>query len=315
MTDRIIDAQGIPPDSPKGKLDIVERPAQSRIDARIDALNPLMLARLDAKGISTSELRTWAEVAIASGRFRDSRDVAQAMIKMKAGAELGLPPIASMMGIHVIEGKTAISAVMMAGLIQRSGRFRYRVTRLTDEDPKPPKTTEPAGCTIEFYEQISPGVWESCGVPSTFTTADALKAGLLNKDNWRKWRRNMLFGRALSNGARWYCASIFQGAPVYVSEELGAVVNEDGDFVEAPPPHRGEEPEVPLVPGAPDLTSVEFVTARLTQLFGLRWTNSGALTAAFFGEPVFNATAMQELREHRPDVWLAGCAMLAEQEA
>lgn len=268
--------------------------------------------------LAASELRTWAEVAIASGRFRDSRDVAQAMIKMKAGAELGLPPIASMMGIHVIEGKTAISAVMMAGLIQRSGRFRYRVTRLTDVDPKPPGG-EPAGCTIEFFEKIQDPtaprfeIWDSCGVPSTFTTADALKAGLLNKDNWRKWRRNMLFGRALSNGARWYCASVFQGAPVYVPEELGATVNEEGEFVAAPAARRGEEPDTtePTV----DITSVEFVKHRLTQRFALRWTNDPRLTVPYFGVPCCNDAEMRECATETPEAWLAGCTMLAEQDA
>lgn len=268
--------------------------------------------------LAASELRTWAEVAIASGRFRDSRDVAQAMIKMKAGAELGLPPIASMMGIHVIEGKTAISAVMMAGLIQRSGRFRYRVTRLTDVDPRDARGNldpkgEPAGCTIEFYEKIDGGVWDSCGVPSTFTTADALKAGLLNKDNWRKWRRNMLFGRALSNGARWYCASVFQGAPVYVPEELGAIVNEEGEFVAGPAPHRGEEPDTtePTV----DITSLDFVKHRLTQRFALRWMNDPRLTVRYFGVPCCNDAEMRECASETPEAWLAGCTMLAEQDA
>jgi hypothetical protein len=64
---------------------------------------------------------------------------------------------------------------------------------------------------------------------SEFTIEDAKKAGLLtsgNRGSWEKYPRNMLFARALSNGAKWHCADIF-GGPVYVPEEMGAIV--DGD--------------------------------------------------------------------------------------
>jgi hypothetical protein len=41
-------------------------------------------------------------------------------------------------------------------------------------------------------------------------------------DNWQKYPRNMLFARALTNGARWYCPGVYFGA-VYSGDELAEV--------------------------------------------------------------------------------------------
>jgi recombinational DNA repair protein RecT len=51
---------------------------------------------------------------------------------------------------------------------------------------------------------------------------DAKAAGLDGKDVWKKYPRNMLFGRAMTNGCRWYCPDIFGGKSVYTPEELNA---------------------------------------------------------------------------------------------
>ena len=53
-----------------------------------------------------------------------------------------------------------------------------------------------------------------------------------------KFPRNMLFARAISNGARWYCPDLFNGNAVYVPEELGAVVDGDGNVIDQTPSSR-----------------------------------------------------------------------------
>ena len=60
---------------------------------------------------------------------------------------------------------------------------------------------------------------------SAFSIDDAKKAGLAG-DNWRKYPRNMLFARAMSNGVKWYCPNVF-GGPVYSPDELGATIDAD----------------------------------------------------------------------------------------
>jgi hypothetical protein len=80
-------------------------------------------------------------------------------------------------------------------------------------------------CEIAFTEQ-----GKDCG-RSRFTIEDARKAQTKNLD---KFPRNMLFARAMSNGCRWYCPDVFNGAPTYTPEELGANINESGDVIDIP---------------------------------------------------------------------------------
>lgn len=59
-------------------------------------------------------------------------------------------------------------------------------------------------------------------------TKEAQEAGLLGKDNWKKYASDMLFARAISRGAKRYTPGIFGGSPVYTPDELGVDTDEDG---------------------------------------------------------------------------------------
>jgi hypothetical protein len=171
-----------------------------------------------------------ARLALAmakSGYFSDVKDAAQAVVKILAGKELGFGPVASMTGVYIVQGKVTLSANLMAAAIKRTSRYTYRVRQLDD-----------AACSIAFYEG-----GEEVGV-STFTIEDAKKAKLAGKDIWQGYARNMLFARALSNGARWYTPDIF-GGPVYTPEEMGADVDGDGNVKRLPPVNEGEYRELP----------------------------------------------------------------------
>jgi len=165
-----------------------------------------------------SETMQLGDLLAQSGFFADSRGAAQAVVKVLAGREIGFGPIASMTGIHVISGRVSISANLMAAAIKRSGRYDYRVREMTAQR-----------CEIEFRERNG-DKWEIIG-SSEFTAQDARQAGTKNMD---KFARNMLFARAMSNGARWYTPDIF-GGPVYTPEEMGAQVDgETGEVIDAP---------------------------------------------------------------------------------
>ena len=153
-----------------------------------------------------------AKALADSGYFPDAKAFSQAVVKVMAGAELGLAPFASMGGIHIIQGRPALGANVIATLIKNDPRYDYRVLELTD-----------SVCRIQFFE-----AGQACGV-SEFTAQDAKKAGTKNMDRYAK---NMLFARAMSNGAKWFVPGVFGGAPVYTPEELGADVDGNGDIVE-----------------------------------------------------------------------------------
>ena len=161
------------------------------------------------------ELQTAATALHASGFFKDVSSQAQAMAKIMAGAELGLPPFASMSGIHIVQGKPVLGANLIATMVKNSGRYDYRVKVLDDR-----------ACVLSWYEHGKP-VGEA-----GFTIEEAHAAGLTNKPTWKTYTSDMLFARAISRGARRFAPGIFGGAPVYTPDEMGVDTDEDGQIVE-----------------------------------------------------------------------------------
>lgn len=145
-----------------------------------------------------------------SGLFPDLKSEAQAIVKVQAGLELGLEPFAAMQGIDIVQGKPRMNASLQAGLIKKSGRYNYKVLEHSEQ-----------ACKLEFYEKWGDS-WQSIGT-SEFSIKEAQQAGLAAKDNWKKHPKNMLFARALSNGAKWYCADVFLTATYNESDELETV--------------------------------------------------------------------------------------------
>lgn len=150
-----------------------------------------------------------ADLLAKSGFFPNVKTVAEAFTKLRLGREIGIGQVTALRELYVIQGRLAMSATLMATLIQRSGIYDFRVERL-----------DPEGCCIAFFKG-----GEFLG-RSEFSMIDARKAGLEGKDNWKKYPKNMLWSRALSNGARWYCSGVFLGAVYEVSELSEA---EDGN--------------------------------------------------------------------------------------
>ena len=160
-------------------------------------------------------LQSAAQALHASGFFGDVKTQAQAMVKVMAGAEIGLPPFASMSGIHIVQGKPVMGANLIATLVKNDPRYDYRVKR-SDGDV----------CILTWYENGKP-VGES-----SFTIQEANAAGLTGKQTWKAYPSDMLFARALTRGARRYAPGIFGGAPIYTPDEMGVDTDEDGHVVE-----------------------------------------------------------------------------------
>lgn len=152
-------------------------------------------------------------VLAQSGYFSDAKQAAQAAVKVMAGEEVGLGPVASMTGIHIVQGKVTLGANIIAALVRRHPDYDYEVTEHTDQ-----------ACEIRFTYKGKPAG------TSRFTMDDASKAGLLKSPTWKAHPRNMLFARAMSNGAKWYAPDVSAGAPLYTPDELGAEV--DGETLE-----------------------------------------------------------------------------------
>ena len=155
--------------------------------------------------INTTDMMNISKAFYESGMFTDIKSAAQAMVKISAGAEMGIPPFAAMSGIHIIQGKPTIGAGLMAANVKASNKYDYKVIEQTDKV-----------CSIDFYKGK-----EKLG-NSTFTYEDAKKAGTKNLD---KFPKNMLFARAISNGVKFYTPDVFSG-PVYTPEEFDVVTQD-----------------------------------------------------------------------------------------
>jgi hypothetical protein len=165
-------------------------------------------------------------VLASSGFFSDTRDAAQAVVKVLAGQELGFGPIASMTGVYIVKGRVTLSANLIAAAIKRYRAYDFRVRSLSND-----------ACEVVFFED-----GKEAGA-SEFTMQDAATAGLAGGENWRKYPRSMLFARAISNGAKWFCPDVFAGAPVYTPDELGAEIDaETGEILDYTPPMPAPTP-------------------------------------------------------------------------
>ncbi len=163
-------------------------------------------------------MKAYANVFVKSGLFTDVADQAKAIVKIMAGREYKMSPFASMNNFHIIAGHVCMAAHAIAAHIKGwrdpltgKPRYRYKVRELTERN-----------CIIDFYEYLE-GKWEPIG-ESPFSIEDAKRAGTKNTG---AYPRNMLFARAMSNGARWHCADLF-GGPVYTPEDFNVIVDDDG---------------------------------------------------------------------------------------
>lgn len=207
-------------------------------------MNTTALATIQGDELDT--IQRTAKLLAASGYFGTSNDgltgMAQVAAKILAGRELGFGPFAAVNGVHIIQGKPTVGANLMAAAVRSHPRYDYRVKKLTDKE-----------CELEFIDN-----GKVAGV-SSFTMQDAEAAELStgrNSATWKKYARNMLFARAMSNGVRFYAPDIFSGNAVYVPEELDVAVDGDGNVVDATftvshtdAPQRAQRATTPDSPG------------------------------------------------------------------
>lgn len=170
--------------------------------------------------------------------MRGKPDVVAACIM--AGHSLGLDPMVALANIDVIEGRPAPSAKLMRAMVQAKGhsiafeeKTNERVTIVGQRDGE------------EFTSRV------------TWTMDDARRAGLANKDVWKKYPRAMLAARATGELCRDIFADVVAGL-AYTREEV-ADGFEDFDGLEA---EQGPEEEPPPAGNQRSLTPAKKAAAK-----------------------------------------------------
>lgn len=119
------------------------------------------------------------------------------------GDEVGLPPMQALAKIAVIDGKPSLAAESQRALILAAGHFIWI------EDHTKSKVTWAGKRRDAPIEQT---------VRISWTMDDARTAGVVGKDNWRKYPRAMLSARASADLARAIFADVIGG--LAATEEL-----------------------------------------------------------------------------------------------
>lgn len=151
-----------------------------------------------------SEVQSMAEVLAKSTLMPDAlkNKAPDVVVQILAGQELGLAPMASIRGVHIVQGKPILSADTMVGLVLASGLCEYFAQI----------EASASSVTFETKRKGSP-VPQRC----TWTMEDAKRAAINAKDNWRAHPRQMLSARARAELARSVYPDVLAG--VYVPEE------------------------------------------------------------------------------------------------
>lgn len=145
---------------------------------------------------------------------------ARIVMGLQAGAEMGIPPMQALNTLYIVNGKVAMEGKAMLKKILQSG-IKVKWPESTDKT-----------CTVKLIRKDADG--EVDEYEETFTMEEATKANLMNKDNWKKYPKDMLRWKALSRASRFFCPDVTEG--VYTIEEMvdneGSGARWTGDGIE-----------------------------------------------------------------------------------
>lgn len=164
--------------------------------------------QLDRLSFEPNDLASAQAMSIAivkSGMYPQFKVPEQALMALMQGRELGLPTLASLNGIDVINGRPSLRTITLIALVQTSGKARYfRLKESTEERATwvTARADDPQGTEIA----------------GTYTLQDADRMGMLGKDQWKKQPGNMLVQRAASKLVRLVYQDVVVG--LATTEEL-----------------------------------------------------------------------------------------------
>jgi hypothetical protein len=137
------------------------------------------------------------------GSLRNPADI---LIVVMTGRELGLTVMQSVRGCHVIDGKVGMSAELMLALVKRRPECKFiRIVESTD-----------IVCTLETQRDGDPEPTRM-----SYSIEQAKRAGVTNKDNWKKHTEAMLRARCASALCRAVYPDLLLG--VYSEDEMDEI--------------------------------------------------------------------------------------------
>jgi hypothetical protein len=159
-------------------------------------------------------------LAIPQDEVEQMKDLARLMpgepaelfAKMIFGRGLDMGPAQALSQIDFVKGKCELTANAQASRMRAyvgpwGERYDYDIVELSGEV-----------CRLRFWRRWTDRDDEMLG-ESAFSMDDAKAAGIAN-DMYRKYARNMLLSRAMSNGVAWFAPETTYGVRVYAVGEI-----------------------------------------------------------------------------------------------
>jgi hypothetical protein len=213
------------------------RPKENRMSAEITAYTPPAQSEIDYTWNLANKL---CKTEFVPSNLRNKPEAVLAVFL--TGRELGIGPMQSLRDIYPVNGRPALMATLMVNRVRGLGH-RFKTVKSTDQ---------------EAVVQIHRGDQPEPEPELRFTLADAKRAELIGKENWRKYPTAMLWSRAAAAACRRDAPEALGGA-VYTPEEI-----EDGQGTTtaswgAPEPPQQSDPATatPRGPAGSDPTSEE----------------------------------------------------------
>jgi len=170
-----------------------------------------------------------AKKLLDSGMWPKFKNEAQVFAAAEYGRELGIGPVMSLNTIFPVNGQLSMMAGAMLAVANQKAGVTWKVEAWTAK-----------GCTLIFSR---PGFDP---LKATFDETDAKEAGLLGKDNWRGYSKDMYFSRAATRGVRKIAPDAILG--LYSIEEMQDVIMpsaEDIKEVKTEPEPENEKKKEP----------------------------------------------------------------------
>lgn len=185
---------------------------------------------------SLGEVQTLAEMLAKSDLLPEALrgKPADVAVQVMSGQELGVPPMAAIRSVHVVQGKPILSADLMVALAYGSGKCVYfkRVAETSES---------------VTYETLRVG-WDK-PQQLTWTLQMAKDASLHLKDNWRGHRRQMLAARAKAELAR----------DAYPDVLAGVMTDDEATDVSFAGKVQASPSTAPAIPATDDISDAEIV--------------------------------------------------------
>lgn len=213
--------------------------------------------------VSMSEMQQLANAVAKSGMF-GIKTADQALVLMAISQAEGMHPAIAARDYHVIQGKPALKADAMLARFQTSGG-RVEWTSMTDEKVSA-IFSHPQGGSVEID-------WDM---------KRAKSADLGGKEMWKKYPRQMLRARVISEGIRIVYPGVVAG--MYTPEEVQDFDTKEmkptkGEVIDQPRPNPVAPPivEVPINPETGEVSPHTIpVDGDHQGLFWMPWSTSYA---------------------------------------